>query len=322
MLSAIPVDAVALAADDTGIYWTTSDSQLMVLRTGHDAPERLGGDTGGGQFCGAPKPPLLAGGFVFWLGSARSALHRTRAAGGGDEVLTRAVRGDNLAADAANVYWTDVLGRDAQGSGAIRMLSQGARAGDAPLTLATADVNEEISSLAVRDGAVYWTPFGTIGSTMYTSVLRSAPLAELVAGRDPGTVPSTLTSPFGLSAGSDAIYFAQFANLWTTVYARLPGGNGPAELLATLPIEQTGRGVAIAGDNLLLSASATIGCGQQPSLKLFAAPAQGGQPVLIADEMRTPAIAAPDGVVYVGGDGRLTAMSVAYAHDLRVALAP
>ena len=169
-LSDAAIDAFALAADSSGIYWTTPANELWVLRTEQGAPERLAADAEAGPYCQAPSPPLLAGGFVFWLGSARSALHRTRADGSGDDVVARAVRGDNLAADAANIYWTEALGSYGQGAGAVRMLPFAAAPGAAPVTLVTAAVNEEIASLAIRDGVLYWTPFGAIGATQYNSV--------------------------------------------------------------------------------------------------------------------------------------------------------
>ena len=100
-LSEAPIDAFALAADSTGVYWTTPANELWVLRTEQGAPERLAIDAEAGPYCQPPSPPLLAGGFIFWLGSARSALHRTRADGASDEVVARAVRGNNLVADAA-----------------------------------------------------------------------------------------------------------------------------------------------------------------------------------------------------------------------------
>ena len=91
----------------------------------------------------------------------------------------------------------------------------------------------------------------------------------------------------------------------------------------TLPIEQIGEGFAIAGDSLLVTAAnLSRGCGTTPSLNLFAAPVDGGPPSLIANQMRTAAIAAPAGIVFVAVDGRLTAMSLDYVRALRVALAP
>jgi hypothetical protein len=265
---------------------------------------------------------VLAGGDVFWLGSARSALHRTRADGTGDDVVARAVRGDNLVADAAHVYWTETLGSYGQGAGAVHMLPFAAAPGTAPTTLVTAAVNEEIASLAIRDGVLYWTPFGAIGATAYSSVMRRAPVAALADG-DAGVIVGVPSSPFGLFAAADALYFTHFPNLWTTAVARLPAAGTPVETIVTLPIEQSGEGFAIAGDSVIVTAaSLSRGCGTTPSLNLFAAPVDGGPPSLIADQMRTAAIAAPAGIVYVAADGRLTAMSLDYMRALRVALAP
>ena len=322
-LSDAPIDAFALAADSSGIYWTTPANELWVLRAEQGAPERLAADAEAGPYCQAPSPPLLAGGFVFWLGSARSALHRTRADGTADDVvIARAVRGDNLAADDANVYWTEVLGSYGQGAGAIRVLPLAAAPGDAPVTLVTAAVNEEIASLAIRDGVLYWTPFGAIGATQYSSTMRRAPVAALTGG-DSGVVVGVPSSPSGLFAATDALYFTHFPNLWTTALARLPASGPPVETLVTLPVEQSGEGVAIAGDSLIVTAaSLSRGCGSTPSLNLFAAPVDGGPPSLIADQMRTAAIAAPAGIVFVAVDGRLTAMSLDYVRALRIALAP
>jgi hypothetical protein len=323
-LSEAAIDAFALAADASGIYWTTPANELWVLRTEHGAPERLAADADAGPDCQPPSPPLLAGGFIFWMGSARSALHRTRADGAGDDIVAPIVRGDNLTADATNVYWTEALGSYGQGAGAVRSLPIAAAPSASPVTLVAAAVNDEIASLAVRDGVLYWTPFAAIGATQYSAVMRSAPLATLApAGGEAGVVVSVPSSPSGLFAEADALYFTHFPNLWTTAVARLPADGQPVEPLVTLPAEQSGESVAIAGDSLLVTAAnVSRGCGATPSLNLFAAPADGGPPSLIADQMRTAAIAAPAGIVFVAADGRLTAMSLDYVRALRVALAP
>ena len=321
-LSESAVDAFALAADGSGIYWTTPANELWVLRSEHGAPERLAADGEAGPDCQTPSPPLLAGGFIFWLGAARSALHRTRADGAGDDVVARTVRADNLTADVTNVYWTEALGSYGQGAGAVRTLPVAAPAGAAPVTLVAAAVSDEIASLAVRDGVLYWTPFAAVGATQYSSEMRSAPLATL-GGGDAGVVVSVPSRPSGLFAEADALYFTHFPNLWTTAVARLPADGQPVEPLVTLPVEQSGEGVAVAGGNLLVTAAnLSRGCGAMPSLNLFAAPADGGPPSLIADQMRTAAIAAPAGIVFVAVDGRLTAMSLDYVRALRIALAP
>ncbi len=152
--------------------------------------------------------------------------------------------------------------------------------------------------------------------------MRRAPVAAL-AGGDAGVVVGMPSSPFALFAATDALYFTHFPNLWTTAVARLPAGGPPVETIVTLPTEQSGEAFAIAGDSLIVTAaSLSRGCGSTPSLNLFAAPVDGGPPSLIADQMRTAAIAAPAGIVFVAADGRLTAMSLDYARALRIALAP
>ena len=40
-LTTVPIDAVALAADDSGIYWTSPSNELWVLRAPGGVPARL-----------------------------------------------------------------------------------------------------------------------------------------------------------------------------------------------------------------------------------------------------------------------------------------
>src|SRR5436190_22045006 len=60
-----PVDAVALATDDSGIYWTSGANELWVLRTGAPAPERLAPGSPPPATCNQPTAPFLTPTQVF-----------------------------------------------------------------------------------------------------------------------------------------------------------------------------------------------------------------------------------------------------------------
>src|SRR5262249_61617281 len=76
-LTPVDVDAVALAADDSGIYWTSSANKLWVLPAQVPLPVPLAADSGGIAQCSTPTPPLLSPSDVFWMGADRATLHRT-----------------------------------------------------------------------------------------------------------------------------------------------------------------------------------------------------------------------------------------------------
>src|ERR1051326_5177804 len=59
LLLEAPIDAVALATDDSGIYWTSGASELWVLRTGASAPERLAPGSPPPATCDQPTAPFL-----------------------------------------------------------------------------------------------------------------------------------------------------------------------------------------------------------------------------------------------------------------------
>jgi hypothetical protein len=303
-------DVAALAGDDSGVYWISSSNELWGLASGSVTPHRLATDTAGvlGE-CQRPPTPAIGGGNIFWTGTQRvSALHRTKDDGAADDVFTSSLVGVSyLAADATNVYWTEVWGQDDQGTGVIRMLPLSAAPDTAPTLLVSLGMDDEVSSLAALDGALYWTPYGAVGATMYHATLWTAPVSVLAAGGT-GTTAFANQPPYGLTTIGDAIALAYYQDLWTSTVAILPQSTGWPQAVAVLPEESFVSGLSAADGWIYVTAGPGPACGSIPSLQLYAIPEQGGALLQVATGLRTAAVSGPAGMTYVDQSGALVSL--------------
>jgi len=307
-LTPVDVDAVALAADDSGIYWTSTANKLWVLPAQVPLPVPLAADPGVTVWCTGPTPPLLSSSDVFWMGGDRATLHRTPKDGTADERLATVSEGDHLASDGTVIYWIEsgrTYGAGSIDGSVIRFLPRDAAAGSPPTTLLLSF--DAISSLAVVDGTAYWTPFPN--ATVYYADIWSSTVPALAGGATGAKLPG-LHSPYGLANLGGQIYFDYYQNLWTTGLAGLTAGAGE-QSIAVLPTLEYGVGLAVADGWLLASTDPNGTCGETPAFNLFATPIAGGTPKLIVQGMRTPAIAAPQGIVFVDAQKRLVALPTA-----------
>jgi hypothetical protein len=314
-LTPFRVDAVALAADDSGIYWISPANGLWFLPAGFPIPVPLAPDAKPGPYCcWCTTPPVPAGSSVFWVGSNQSGLHRTRKDGGGDEIAVALPTIGRLAGAAGGVYWTEGTSSNGDG-GVIRALAVDAAPGSTPATLVQLGFDQDISSLAAGDDALYWTPYDAVGSTVYTAMLWTAPLG-LLANGGAGTALEAFGSPYAATSTDADLLFAFDIDYWTSGIARLPR-NGAPQPIATLPRDDSVVGLAAVDAWALASTNPGFGC--SATLNLFAVPLAGGAPKLVAQGMRAPAIAAPQGIVFVDADGHLVALA---ASELATIVSP
>jgi hypothetical protein len=239
------------------------------------------------------------------MGGDRATLHRTRQDGTADERLAAVASGDALVTDGSALYWTESARGYADGyvdGSVIRSLPRDAGPGSAPTTLLLSF--SAISSLAVSGGIAYWTPYPN--ATVYYSDVWSAPVPALARGQLGAKLPG-LRSPYALTRAEGELYFAFFQDLWTSGLARLTAAGVEASL-AMLPTSEYDVHLAVADRWLLASTNPHPGCLAEPALNLFATPLAGGIPKLIAKDMRTSAVAAPEGIVFVDGSKHLVAL--------------
>ena len=128
-----------VAVDATHVYWTGSD-KLFAMPVAGGAPATLASGLD------APGGIALVGDEV--VVRVAQAIDQVPTAGGAVTVVTTAQKPQAIAADAANVYWTE------SDSGAVM---QAPRAGGTPITLATGQ--NEPFGIAVDDRFVYWVTF-------------------------------------------------------------------------------------------------------------------------------------------------------------------
>jgi len=309
-----PVDAVALAADDSGIYWTSGANELWVLRTGAPAPERLAPGSPPPATCDQASAPLLGSTQVFWTPADRASIHRTRKDGGGDEIIAHTTRAQ-LAIDADNVYWTDVTGSSGEGGGVVLSLPLGAAPGSAPAKRVQVSSYDEVESVAAFDGALFWSDMEVVDTTVFHASLAWAPMNRL-DGTSSGTAILLPSSFAGLDVAGGSVYAAVEDPMYVTSLARL-SATREAQTIGTVPGHGGVRGVVVVGDWVLASVASVATCPQPASLDLAAIPVGGGPPRPVVTGMHTPAAAIGRGIVFVDASNRLVAMS---ASDVQAAI--
>ena len=313
-----PVDAVALGADDSGIYWTSAANELWVLRTGASAPERLAIGAPPPATCNQATAPVLTAIYAFWAPTDRASIHRTRKDGTGDEIIAPATRAE-IAVDADNVYWTEILPGPAdlgQGGGVVLSLPHGAAPGSAPAKRVQVSSYDEVWALAVFDGSLFWSDTEVVGTTVSYANLAWGPLSGL-DGTWRGWAVNLYGNSRGLSVAGGHVYVASEDPMYVTSLARL-SSKGEAQTIGTLPGHGGTRGVAVVDDWVLVSVASGT-CSQPASVDLAAIPVGGGEPRPVATGLHTAAVALGPGIVFVDGSNRLVAMS---ARDVEAILTP
>jgi len=313
------VDAVDLIADPDGLYWLSSTDELWMLPPGAPSPRRL--STGGGAPPGADVGESFPGGHlattgtdVFWIGGQPPAVRRTSKDGASDAILANGICSPaTIAVDDVYVYWSDDAnpsGDNCQGNGIIRTLPQTAAPGTGPISLASVQEPQNIATLAVQAGALYWAAFDAPGSTVYQGAwIWTAPVSVLLAGGRATSFGLTDTT-YALLPIGETMYVASFEDRETTTLAEL-GSNGYSFApLSILPTEAFVTFVAIV-DQSWLAVTAVFGSNDR---RLYVAPATGAGLVLAAVGLATNAVAGPTGATFVDTFGRLVALpSTAFA---------
>jgi hypothetical protein len=314
-VSLIPdtIDAVDLAADANGLYWLTSTDELWMLPTGATAPQRL--SPGGGAIstrCPGAEAPQLAttATDVFWIGRQPSAVRRTSKDGATDVILANALSSPStLAVDDTRVYWSEDanLYGGCQGSGYIATLLQSAAPGTAPTSLAWVQGEQDIDTLAVKGGSLYWVAFDSVGSTIYQGAwIWTAPVSALLARAATPTMLSFSNLPYALFPSGQKMYFAYVAGQvpWATGLAEFTRDEGPLEDLAYFPDATITSVTVLDGDWLAVSVSGTAPNGGAEG-QLYVAPISGAGMTLAAVGLETNAVAGPTGATFVDTSGHL-----------------
>lgn len=309
------IDAVDLLADGDGLYWLSSADELWMLSTGAAAPRRL--SAGGGELPGAcgggnfPARIATTGTDVFWIGQGPSAVRRTSKDGAADVILANGLAAPaTIAVDDAHVFWSENTnpGTSCQGNGVIRALPQTAAPGTNPASLAMAP-GQDIATLAVKGGALYWAAFDAPGSTIYQGAwIWTAPISALPAGAAPTQLGLT-SMAYALVPSAGRMYVAYVAGEvpWATSLAEFTRDDGPLELVVPSFEDASITSVAVIDESwLALSVSGSSPHGTER--QLYVAPTTGAGMVLAAVGLETDAVAGPTGPTFVDASGHLVAL--------------
>jgi hypothetical protein len=303
------IDAYALAADQTGVYWISLANELWSLPAAATTPRRLATDVAGiADECSGGRSMLaVTDTSIFWHAAGAATLHRTSKDGTTDGILVSGLRAaTNLIVDDTRVFWSEVQDQYCQGAEIIRSVLQTAGPGTAPATLYAAPGNQEMWSLAALAGVLYWTPFDAVGATMYYADLWSAPIAPLLDGIGAASLGLADKRPYVLFADVGALYVGYFQDSWTTIVGHFAPDDHTIQPVATLPVNVDLLGIAIAGPWLVATSMGEIG-----QSRLYVAPLRGAGFVIVAEHVRTVAAMGPAGVTFVDGAGRLLVISMA-----------
>jgi hypothetical protein len=304
-LTTVPVDAVALAADDSGIYWTSPANELWVLRAPGAVPIRLAsGGPRGSSCCDAVQPsrPLPTADQVFWF-AADVTLHRTRKDGVGDDQLARTTWGDSLTSDGRNLYWTETVDASTRRRQLVRTLPIGAVPGTPPALVVNPD--QFIESVAARDGRLFWAQVIVADWPVFESTLWSIPVDEVAPG---ASAIAGSSRSFRLSVAGSELLFLNQHDIWTVSVGRLAPAGEPQTVAMLQPYDRVLQ-VDAAGNWLLASTMSDVADSRE--IRLLAFPLAGGEPKIIAQGLRTAAIGAPAGIVYVDAAQRLVVLPTA-----------
>jgi hypothetical protein len=328
VLTAGPVDAVTIAADDSGVFGMTRDNAVWALPTGGDALQILAQDPGT-RFpsCSESGRMITAGNDLFWV--ARRALpdhhwttvlHRTSKDGTRDEVVADDLLIDGfvtLAADDTFVYWNEIADLY-NGGGSVRAFFRNAPAGTPPLTVATVSTWMEIASVTVDERSLYWTPFRAIGTTVPWGELWTGDKRALAAGDS--TSARKLSDVLANAVGTHddelfLTYSGGFGDGWSSWFAHL-SKEGAMTQLAHL--QEAAADSIVFVDRWAILSLSSGGCGDG-TRRLVAVPTSAGSGTMttIAEGAVTPVALGAEGITFVNADGALVAISKA---DLNLAL--
>jgi len=324
VLTAVPVDAVTIAADDTGVFGMTSDNAMWALPTGADAPQILARDPGT-RFpgCNEGGRMITAGNDLFWVASRAlpdhhwmTVLHRTSKDGARDEVVADDVLIDDfvtLVADDTFVYWNDNVSLT-EGGARIRAFPRNAPVGTPPSTVVTVPTGMEIASVAVNDRSLYWTPFRAIGSTVFPGKLWTGDKRALAAGDGASARQVSSASARALVAHGDDLFFVYLPDLWSSRFARW---SGDGQVIDVVQLND-GLDSAVFVDRWAILSLSAGSCGVN-TRRLVAVPTSAGSATVttIAEGPITPVALGAQGITFVNAEHELVAISKA---DLNLAL--
>ena len=324
-LTAVPVDAVTIAADDTGVFGLTSDNAVWALPTGGEAPQILARDPGT-RFptCNEGGRMITAGDDLFWVASRAlpdhhwmTVLHRTSKDGARDEIVADdllSVDFITLVADDTFVYWNDNVSLT-EGGARVRAFPRGAPVGTPPVTVVTVPTLMEIASIAVNERSLYWTPFRAIGSTIFPGELWTGDKRALAAGDGSSARQLSSASARGLFTRGDDLFFTFLPDLWSSAFAHWLGDDQVDDVVQLTD----GLDSAVFVDRWAILSLSAGSCGVN-TRRLVAVPTSAGTATMttIAEGPVTPVALGAQGITFVNAEQQLVAISKA---DLNLALA-
>ena len=264
------VQAVRLAANNSAVFGMTDHNGIWSLAAGDSAIRMIvpPGDTTvypsdwGSRF-------VVSGSDLFWLDRIAGALHHAKIDGSDDQVLAAGLDGpDTLAVDDTRIYWSEVTHLQ-QGGGIVRSLPRNAAPGDAPVILVSVGETSGIASLVASGGAIYWTSFVSIGSTVYYASLTGASTDALLHGGSITEIDGS--GPYGILAMGGEVFYGSSRDPLTTALLDYSVADGSSALLSILPI-----GVGLAGlivNDEWLIVTGDSGAGPRSTSRLDRAPA-------------------------------------------------
>jgi hypothetical protein len=324
VLTAVPVDAVTIAADESGVFGMTSDNAVWALPARGEAPQIVARDTGA-RFpsCNEGGRMITAGNDLFWVASRAlsdhhwmTVLHRTSKDGSRDEVVADDLLIDDfitLVADDTSLYWNDIVSVT-EGGARIRAFPRNAPIGTPPVTVATVPTGNEIASVAVNEQSLYWTPFRAIGSTAFPGELWTGAKRALAAGDSTSARQLSSASARGLVTHGDDLFFTYLPDLWSARFARWSAAGEVIDLVEL----KDGLDSLVFVDRWAILSISGGSCGRN-TRRLVAVPtsAGSGPPTTIAEGAVTPVALGAEGITFVNAQQQLVAISRA---DLNVAL--
>ena len=227
---------------------------------------------------------------MLWF-AADVTLHRTRKDGGGDDELARTAWGGSLASDGRNLYWT----RDARPRTALPT----AHATDRRASRHAADrPGRRRSGHRIRRGARRPVLLGANHRLGLAGVRIDALERACRCARPPeaATAIAGSSRSFALAAAGAELLFLNQHDNWTVSLGRLAPSGEPQSVTVLQPYDSVMQ-VDVADGWLLATTMSRLDDSQ--TLRLVATPLAGGEPKIVAQGLRTAAIGAPAGIVYV-----------------------
>ena len=283
----------AIAIDDDGVYWTTTDNGVWALDTAATQPRRLAADNPDSSlFCLAAGRLAAGKRHVFWR-SPDATLRRALKDGSAEAILAdrlRYVSDPTVRTDADRVYWSDGDGNptpDLDGPGAvIDALAQDAAPGTTPSLITSVDWILEVDDFAISGGVLYADTLPTTGTTVPIPGLEKMVLG--VSAQGPATLTSLRIAGSSPRPSGGDLFFIHYLGLHERALSVLRGGASDPTDIAS--IDELGADDIIPFDDWILISVPRWSCGDRQH-RLVAVPTTPGRPMVqLAGDMGTRAV--------------------------------